>query len=187
MQYYSTNNKAVKVDFKKATLEGQPADKGLYFPQYIPKLPENFVKEIARYSKEEIALEVIKPYIGNTIDEQPLQRIIAETISFPFPLVAVTDTISTLELFHGPTLAFKDVGARFMSRCLGYFSQDEKKKTTVLVATSGDTGGAVANAFYNVENVEVVILYPAGKVSDIQERQLTTLGKNVTALEIDGT
>jgi len=187
MQYYSTNNKAVKADFRKATLEGQPADKGLYFPQYIPKLSENFIKRMGRYSKEEIALEVIKPYIGSTINEQSLQRIIAETISFPFPLVPVTDTISTLELFHGPTLAFKDVGARFMSRCLGYFSQDEKKKTTVLVATSGDTGGAVANAFYNVENVEVVILYPAKKVSDIQERQLTTLGKNITALEIDGT
>ena len=186
MQYFSTNNRMNKADFRQATLQGQPADKGLYFPEVIPVLPKSFLTALKQIPKEEVAFEVIKPYIGNTIDHNTLRKIIAETIAFDFPLVKITDSISTLELFHGPTLAFKDVGARFMSRCLSYFSQDAKNKTTVLVATSGDTGGAVANAFYNVENVEVVILYPSGKVSDIQELQLTTLGNNITALEIDG-
>lgn len=186
MQYFSTNNKNIKAGFRQATLEGQPSDKGLYFPEYIPKLSKDFFDKLKSLSKEEIAFEVIKPYIGDTIDEASLKQIIAETVFFDFPLVRVNDSISTLELFHGPTLAFKDVGARFMSRCLGYFSKESNKKTTVLVATSGDTGGAVANAFYEVENVDVVILYPSGKVSEIQELQLTTLGKNITALEVNG-
>jgi threonine synthase len=186
MQYFSTNDKNIKADFRQATLQGQPVDKGLYFPEQIPVLTKDFIKNIRQYSKEEVAFEVIKPYTGNTIEESLLRQIIAETVAFDFPLVPITDTISTLELFHGPTLAFKDVGARFMSRCLSYFAKDAARKTTVLVATSGDTGGAVANAFYNVENVEVVILYPSGKVSDIQELQLTTLGNNVTAVQIDG-
>lgn len=187
MQYFSTNNKSIKADFRQATLQGQPSDKGLYFPEHIPQLPQDFISNINKYSKEEIAFTVIKPYIGNTIDDKSLKQIIAETIAFDFPLVSITDSISTLELFHGPTLAFKDVGARFMSRCLGYFSKDSNKKITVLVATSGDTGGAVANAFYNVENIDVVILYPSGKVSKVQELQLTTLGNNISALEVVGT
>jgi threonine synthase len=187
MQYFSTNNRSIKADFKQACLQGQPADKGLYFPERIPKLSSGFIQGIKHSSKEEIAFEVIKPYVGYTIDEAALKQIITETVSFAFPLVPVSDRISSLELFHGPTLAFKDVGARFMSRCLAYFSKDAHRRTTVLVATSGDTGGAVANAFYNVENVEVVILYPSGKVSNIQELQLTTLGNNISALEIEGT
>jgi len=186
MQYYSTNNRTITADFRKATLEGQPANKGLYFPSFIPTLPKHFLENLSGLSKTEIAFEVIEPYVGDTIDEASLRNIIDETVNFPFPLVPITENISTLELFHGPTLAFKDVGARFMSRCLGYFSGEEKRKTTVLVATSGDTGGAVAHAFHGIENVDVVILYPSGKVSDIQERQLTTLGQNISALEIDG-
>lgn len=186
MHYFSTNNKALKVDFRQATVQGQPADKGLYFPERIPQLPKDFIQNLRHYSKEELAFEVIRPYVGETIDDEALQSIVAETVFFDFPLVKIQDGISALELFHGPTLAFKDVGARFMSRCLSHFAKDEKRKLTVLVATSGDTGGAVADAFYGVENVDVVILYPSGKVSEIQELQLTTLGKNITALEIEG-
>lgn len=186
MHYYSTNNKSVRANFKEATIQGQAPDKGLYFPSQIPQLSKDFIKGIDRLSKEEIALKVIEAYVGNTIPANELKSIVAETIAFDFPLVPVTDDISSLELFHGPTLAFKDVGARFMSRCLGYFVKNENKKVTVLVATSGDTGGAVANGFYNVDGVNVVILYPSGKVSSTQEVQLTTLGKNITALEIDG-
>ncbi|MGZ3938654.1 MAG: threonine synthase [Flavisolibacter sp.] len=186
MYYYSTSNNSIQADFKQATIEGQAPDKGLYFPSEIPKLSRDFIQNIDRLSKEEIAFTIIQPYVGDSITNGELKRIVAETIAFDFPLVPVTDNISALELFHGPTLAFKDVGARFMSRCLGHFVQDQNKKVTVLVATSGDTGGAVANGFYNVEGVNVVILYPSGKVSSTQEVQLTTLGNNITALEIDG-
>jgi threonine synthase len=186
MQYYSTSNATIKADFRHATIEGQAPDKGLYFPSLIPVLPKQFFNDIDNLPKEEIALKVIQPYVADSIPAAELQRIVEETIAFDFPLVPITESISTLELFHGPTLAFKDVGARFMSRCLGYFVKDEKKKVTVLVATSGDTGGAVANGFYNVDGVNVVILYPSGKVSATQEVQLTTLGTNITALEIDG-
>jgi threonine synthase len=186
MQFYSLNKQAPDVDFRTATIHGQAPDKGLYFPEHIPFLPNDFLSQINYYSKEEIALEVIGPYVGNTIPRSELQRIVTETVAFNFPLVPVNDHIHSLELFHGPTLAFKDVGARFMSRCLGYFVQGQNQKITVLVATSGDTGGAVANGFYGVDGVDVVILYPSGKVSPIQELQLTTLGKNVTALEING-
>jgi len=186
MQYFSTNNKTIETDFRQATVQGQPSDKGLYFPERIPQLPEDFIKNINTYSKEEIAFEVIKPYVGNTIDGASLKKIVDETVFFDFPLVKISDSTSALELFHGPTLAFKDVGARFMSRCLSHFAKDEKRRITVLVATSGDTGGAVADAFYGVENIDVIILYPSGKVSDVQELQLTTLGKNITALEIEG-
>jgi threonine synthase len=186
MHYYSTNNTSLKTDFKEATLRGQPKDRGLYFPGELPRLSMDFFKQIDSLSKEEIALTVIRPFVGNTIPEKVLEQIVSETVNFDFPLVPVDGPISTLELFHGPTLAFKDVGARFMSRCLGFFAKDNKRKTTVLVATSGDTGGAVANAFHGVEDVEVVILYPSGKVSSIQELQLTTLGKNVQALEVRG-
>lgn len=187
MKYYSTKNKQLKIDFKEATIKGQPDDKGLYFPETIPIFPESFIKNISQYSKEEIALKVIAPYVGKTIPEKELNRIVSETVNFPFPLFKINENIYSLELFHGPTLAFKDVGARFMSRCLSWFLSDNKKEVTVLVATSGDTGGAVADGFYEVEGVNVVILYPSGKVSDIQEKQLTTLGKNISALEIEGT
>lgn len=190
MLYYSTNRSSSKVNFKKATIKGQAPDKGLYFPETIPQLQKDFIENIEQYSKEEIALQVIRPYVGDVIPENELEKIVRETISFDFPLVQIDDEIFSLELFHGPTLAFKDVGARFMSRCLGYFVKNSpdihREKITVLVATSGDTGGAVANGFYNIEGVDVVILYPSGKVSNVQELQLTTCGKNVKALEISG-
>src|SRR5439155_2249062 len=155
------------------------------FPSEVPVLTPGFLKSINHLSKAEIAFEVIKPFTGNTIPSIQLQDIVAATVNFDFPLVPVTSQVSSLELFHGPTLAFKDVGARFMSRCLDYFARDDKKKFTVLVATSGDTGGAVAHAFYGLPGVSVIILYPSGKVSPIQELQLTSLGKNVKALELD--
>lgn len=186
MQYYSTNNKSVTASFKEATIEGQAPDKGLYYPSQIPILSKDLIDGIEKMSREEIALKVIEPYVADSIHPVELKRIVSETIAFDFPLVPITENISTLELFHGPTFAFKDVGARFMSRCLGYFVKNENKKVTVLVATSGDTGGAVANGFYDVEGVNVVILYPSGKVSSTQEVQLTTLGKNITALEVEG-
>ena len=187
MLYYSLNNPSTRATFKEATIRGQAPDKGLYFPERIPLLPKEFIDNIDRYSREEIAFRVIAPYVGNTLTEEELRHIIAETINFDFPLLPITPDISTLELFHGPTLAFKDVGARFMSRCLGHFVRDIHRPVTVLVATSGDTGGAVASGFYGVEGVNVVILYPSGKVSSVQELQLTTLGNNITALEVDGT
>lgn len=187
MQYFSTNHQSPKVDFKQATINGQAPDKGLYFPEQIPVLPKEIIENITSYSNEEIAFQVIKPYVGDAIPEVDLRRIVNETINFDIPLVKVTDAIYSLELYHGPTLAFKDIGARFMSRCLGYFVKDLSKKITVLVATSGDTGGAVANGFYDVDGVDVVILYPSGRVSSVQEKQLTTLGKNIHALEVAGT
>ncbi len=187
MKYYSLNRHSPSVRFEEATVRGQAPDKGLYFPEYIPVLPKDFFENIGRYSREEIALRVVEPYIGDCIPVSELQKIVGETINFDFPLVKITDAISALELFHGPTLAFKDVGARFMSRCLGYFVRNNNRKVTVLVATSGDTGGAVANGFYDVDGVDVVILYPSGKVSSVQELQLTTPGKNISALEVDGT
>ncbi len=186
MQFYSLNKKSPIVSFKEATINGQAPDKGLYFPEIIPQLSNDFFSSIEMKSNEQIAFEVIKPYVGNTIAENDLFELVKETINFPIPLVQVTKAIFSLELYHGPTLAFKDIGARFMSRCLGHFVKNENKKVTVLVATSGDTGGAVANGFHNVEGVEVVILYPSGKVSSVQEKQLTTLGNNITALEVDG-
>lgn len=186
MLYYSLNHKSPKVNFKDATLNGQAPDKGLYFPEEIPILPNDFITDIRHYSKTDIAWQVIEPYVSDSIPQKELKRIIEETIDFEFPLVEVNEKISSLELFHGPTLAFKDVGAVFMSRCLGYFARDKDQKITVLVATSGDTGGAVANGFYEVEGINVVILYPSGKVSNIQELQLTTLSKNVSALEVNG-
>ena len=187
MLYYSLNHNASRVSFAEAAIKGQAPDKGLYFPRTIPQLPKGFIDNIQSYSKEEIGFTVMKPYVGESIVNAELHRIIAETVNFEFPLVKINDQISSLELFHGPTLAFKDVGARFMSRCLGYFNRNNQKEVTVLVATSGDTGGAVANGFLGVEGVNVVILYPSGKVSPVQELQLTTLGKNITALEVEGT
>ena len=196
MQYYSLNKQSPKVDFKQAAITGQAPDKGLYFPMEIPKFTKQQIERFKTLDKAELAFELMKPYVGGTIDDESLKQICAETINFDFPLVEITDTIFSLELFHGPTLAFKDVGARFMSRCLGYFSNplndqpnkllDNIKDTTVLVATSGDTGGAVANGFLGVAGVNVIILYPKGKVSQIQELQLTTCGQNITALQVDG-
>lgn len=186
MKYYSTNRQSPQVSFKEATLKGQAPDRGLYFPESIPVLDKSWLKELKKIPKEELAYQIMHPYVGNTISSDALRNIISETLSFDFPLVQLEEHIYVLELFHGPTLAFKDVGARFMSRCLGYFSNYKTSRTTVLVATSGDTGGAVANGFLNVEGVEVIILYPAGKVSKVQELQLTTCGSNVTALRIHG-
>lgn len=187
MKYYSLNKQSAAVGFKEATIMGQAPDKGLYFPESLPKLSETWINSIGDKSNETIAFEVIQPYIGNEIPEDELRHIISETVNFPSPLTQVNEKIFALELFHGPTLAFKDTGARFMSRCLGYFAKERDEKITVLVATSGDTGGAVAHGFYDVEGVDVVILYPSGKVSTVQEKQLTTLGKNIHALEVNGT
>lgn len=190
MKYYSLNKQSPETNFREATIKGQAPDKGLYFPEKIPAIESEFFEQIEKYSNEEIAFRVIHPYVGGTIPDADLQKIVSETINFDIPLVHVHDNIWSLELFHGPTLAFKDVGARFMSRCLGYFARQNGSsfgKVTVLVATSGDTGGAVAHGFYNVEGVEVIILYPSGKVSSVQEKQLTTLGKNIRALEVNGT
>ena len=187
MNYYSLNRQSPNVNFKEATIKGQAPDKGLYFPEEIPVLPKSFFDNIENMSNEEMAYTVIAPFVGNVMPESVLQQIVNETINFSIPIVPVSDNIFALEMFHGKTLAFKDVGARFMSRCLGYFVKDNNKKVTVLVATSGDTGGAVADGFYDVEGVQVVILYPSGKVSSVQEKQLTTLGKNIFALEVNGT
>lgn len=186
MNYYSLNNKNHSVSFQEAVIQGISPDRGLYFPEKITPLPQSFFEEIELLSKEEIAFQVIQQFVGNEIPEVELKQIIAETLCFDFPCVAIEENVYALELYHGPTMAFKDVGARFMSRCLGYFNRNSDKKVTVLVATSGDTGGAVASGFLGVKGVEVVILYPSGKVSDIQERQLTTLGQNITALEVAG-
>jgi len=186
LNYYSLNKQSSSVDFKEAAIRGQAPDKGLYFPEHIPVFDSSFFYNLEKITDEEIAYQVIQPYVSVSIPENTLRQIINETLSFPIPLVKLNQNIFSLELFHGPTLAFKDVGARFMSRCLGYFAQERNDKLVVLVATSGDTGGAVANGFYDVPGVEVVILYPSGKVSSVQEKQLTTLGKNIHALEVNG-
>lgn len=187
MQYYNLKNQAEVVSFEEATLKGLGSGKGLYFPQEIPRLSTDFMKYIGRHSKEEIGVEVMKPYVAGSLPDNVLEDIVRDTINFPFPLMKINENIYSLELFHGPTFAFKDVGARFMSRCLAYFNRNSDTKTTVLVATSGDTGGAVANGFEGIDNVNVVILYPSGKVSHVQELQLTTGGNNITALEVKGT
>lgn len=186
MNYYSLNKISPNVTFEEATVRGQAPDKGLYFPEFIPTLSKEFIANIKTKSKEEIGFEVMNPFVGESIPDSVLHNIVNETISFDFPLVKVHEGVYALELFHGPTLAFKDVGARFMSRCLGYFNRNKNHHTTVLVATSGDTGGAVANGFLGVEGVDVIILYPSKKVSTVQELQLTTLGKNISALEVSG-
>jgi threonine synthase len=186
MKYYSTNRQSPVVDFKTATIQGQAPDKGLYFPQQIPQLDADWLKRLHNLSDEEIAFRVIKPYVGDVIPDDELFRICSETVNFPVPLVKLQNGVYALELYHGRTLAFKDIGARFMSRSLGYFMRNSQQSVTVLVATSGDTGGAVADGFYGVEGVEVVILYPKGKVSSVQERQLTTYGGNIRAVRVNG-
>ena len=186
MKYYSLNNPQLVTSFKEAAIQGIAEDKGLYFPFEIPKLDKAFFDNIHQLSKDEIAYQVISPFMGNEIAEEELREIVRETLAFDFPVEPLDKDVYTLELFHGPTLAFKDVGAGFMSRCLRSFVRGKKEKVTILVATSGDTGGAVAHGFYDVEGIEVVILYPKGKVSSIQEKQLTTLGKNIKAIEVEG-
>jgi len=187
MKFYSLNKQAPEVSFKDAVIKGIAPDRGLYFPESIEPLPASFFEGIENHSNQEIAFNAIHQFVCDEIPNEKLREVLANVLDFDFPIVKIEPDIGTLELFHGPTMAFKDVGARFMANCLGYFSEDSTNEVTVLVATSGDTGGAVANGFLGVDGVKVVILYPSGKVSDIQERQLTTLGQNITALEIDGT
>jgi threonine synthase len=187
MHYFSTNRRSPTASFRDAVLIGQPEDGGLYFPSQIPKTNGQEVANLLTKSNSQIAFDVIRPFVAGAIDDDTLFEICQETVNFPFPLVHVTERISALELFHGPTLAFKDVGARFMSRCLRHFSGGNGERTLVIVATSGDTGGAVAAGFHKVEGIEVVILYPQHNVSRVQELQLTTLGGNVTTLELHGT
>lgn len=187
MNFYSLNNQNIKASFKEAVIAGIAPDKGLYFPEKIEPLPPNFFEDIEKLNNHEIAFRAIHQFVKEDIPSDVLKKIIQNVLDFEFPIVEVEENLATLELFHGPTMAFKDVGARFMANCLGFFSEGEDSEVTVLVATSGDTGGAVANGFLGVKGVNVVILYPSGKVSNIQERQLTTLGKNITAMEVQGT
>lgn len=186
MKFYSLNAPQRTVSFREAVIAGIAPDRGLYFPQEIKALPAGFFGEIASLSPQEIAFRAIHQFVSEDIPDPVLRDILAKTLDFGFPLVELEEDIAALELFHGPTMAFKDVGARFMANCLGHFSQGEERELTVLVATSGDTGGAVANGFLGVEGVRVVILYPSGKVSEIQEKQLTTLGRNIEAMEVGG-
>src|SRR5574344_1024478 len=188
MKYYSTNKKAPMATLHEAVVRGLASDRGLYMPENIKKLPKEFFDNIDKMSFQEIAYTVADAFFGEDVEANALKKIVYETLNFEVPLVHVTDTIYSLELYHGPTLAFKDVGGRFMSRLLGYFIQKEgKKDVNVLVATSGDTGSAVANGFLGVKGIHVYVLYPKGLVSPIQECQFTTLGQNITALEVDGT
>jgi threonine synthase len=187
MKFYSLNNSKIQASFKEAVIDGIAPDKGLYFPEEIQPLPANFFENIDSYSNHEIAFKAIHQFVDKNIPDEVLKEIIKKVLDFDFPLVQIEENVATLELFHGPTMAFKDVGARFMAECLGHFSEDKNNEVIVLVATSGDTGGAVANGFLGVKGVNVVILYPSGKVSDIQEKQLTTLGQNIVAMEVNGT
>jgi len=188
MKYYSTNKKSEPANLQEAVVKGLAPDKGLYMPEKIKKLPASFFDTIEKLSFQEIAYTVADAFFGEDIDSDTLKKIVYDTLSFDTPLIHVHDNIYSLELFHGPTLAFKDVGARFMARLLSYFIKKEgQTDVKVLVATSGDTGSAVANGFLGVKGIEVYVLYPKGKVSDIQESQFTTLGQNITAIEIDGT
>jgi len=186
MKLYSTNNKENQVSLKQAVLKSLAVDKGLYMPMDIPTLSEGFIKNLNHYTMPEIAYAVCSNLFKDEIAPADLMQIVSTAINFPAPVVPITKNISTLELFHGPSLAFKDFGARFMAQLMSYFTRDENDELTILVATSGDTGGAVAAGFYDTPGINVIILYPSGKVSEIQEKQLTTLGKNISACEIDG-
>jgi len=186
MKYFSTNNPSIKVSFQEAVRKGLPDDNGLFLPESIPVLPNSFFKDLPNLSLQEIGFEVAKLFVGNEIPEADLKTLVYEVLSFETPVVKVEEDVYSLELYHGPTLAFKDVGARFMARCLSYFNEIKNEQVTVLAATSGDTGSAVANGFLGVEGVQVVLLYPKGKVSPFQEKQMTTLGQNIKALEIEG-
>ena len=187
MKLYSTNDLKNIVSLKEAIFKGLPEDKGLFMPMDIPKLSENFITNLSSYSFSEIAFEITKTLFKGAIPENDIKQLVEEAVNFPAPIVSLNKQLHILELFHGPSLAFKDFGARFMSRLMSYFNRDEEKKLIILVATSGDTGGAVAAGFHKTPGIEVVILYPSRKVSMLQEKQLTTLGHNITALEIDGT
>lgn len=187
MKYYSTNKKAPLATLHEAVVKGLAGDRGLYMPEQINRLPQEFFDNIDKMSFQEIAYEVAKAFFGDDVEPDALKNIVYDTLQFDCPVTEVTDNIYSLELFHGPTLAFKDVGARFMARLLAYFIAKEKKQlVNVLVATSGDTGSAVANGFLGVDGIHVYVLYPKGKVSKIQECQFTTLGHNITAIEVDG-
>ena len=187
MMYYSTNGKAPLATLEEAVVKGLAGDRGLYMPEKIKRLPREFYDNIADMSFHEIAIKVADAFFGEDIEREALEEIVRDTLSFDCPIVRVTDSIYSLELFHGPTLAFKDVGARFMARLLQYFIKKEnKREVNVLVATSGDTGSAVANGFLGVDGINVYVLYPKGKVSKIQECQFTTLGNNIPAIEVDG-
>ncbi len=186
MKFYSLNTPENTASFKEAVIRGIAPDKGLYFPDSINALDPDFFADIESKSTEEIALTALEQFVGDEIPTNELRDIVNEVLDFDFPVIDIDKNVAVLELFHGPTMAFKDVGARFMARCLGYFSKDSDSNITVLVATSGDTGGAVANGFLGVDGVDVVILYPKGKVSPIQEKQLTTLGQNIRAIEVEG-
>lgn len=187
MKFYSTHNRSLRVTLKEAVTQGLAPDNGLYMPEHIPALPADFLGSLSKRSFPDIAFTVAYNIVGDAIPEKELKRIVEHTIQFDAPLVEVEDHVFALELFHGPTLAFKDFGARFMSQMLGYFARQQDQEIVILVATSGDTGSAVANGFLGVEGTRVVVLYPSGKVSEIQEKQFTTLGQNVTALEVEGT
>ena len=188
MKYYSTNHQAPDASLQEAVVKGLASDKGLYMPKVIKSLPQSFFDNIENMSFQEIAYQVADAFFGEDVPAETLKQIVYDTLSFDAPAVQVKENIYSLELFHGPTLAFKDVGGRFMARLLGYFIQKEgQKQVNVLVATSGDTGSAVANGFLGVEGIHVYVLYPKDKVSEIQEKQFTTLGQNITALEVDGT
>ena len=187
MKFYSTNNSNHRVSLADAIMKSLPEDNGLYMPESIPVLPHSFFENIQHYTFAEIGFEIAKHFLHPDLSLSEIKNITDDAINFPVPLVQLDDQTFILELFHGPTLAFKDVGARFMSRTMALLNKNENKKLTILVATSGDTGSAVANGFYDVDGIEVIILYPSGKVSPLQEKQLTTLGKNITALEIKGT
>lgn len=187
MKYYSTNNKNNTVSFSTAVKQGIADDGGLFMPVSIPKLPQDFLDTIGNFSFQEIAFRAAREFVNGNIPEEDLRDIISNSFTFPAPLVELHKNKYILELFHGPTLAFKDFGARFMANTLSFLIKNENNEIHILVATSGDTGSAVANGFYNVAGIKVILLYPSGKVSQIQEQQLTTLGGNITALEIDGT
>jgi threonine synthase len=187
MQFYSTNNRSLKVGLRDAVTSGLAPDNGLFMPEVIPVLPDDFIVNLNKKSFEEIGFEVARTILAGSIPDEELKKIVDHTIKFDAPLREIERSVYALELFHGPTLAFKDFGARFMSQMLGYFAKQQSQEIVILVATSGDTGSAVANGFLGVDGVRVIVLYPAGKVSDIQEKQFTTLGQNITALEIDGT
>ena len=186
MKYYSTKNRNLSTDFRSAVIHGIADDGGLFMPEEIPHLPSGMIESMPSQSLQEIGMQVISKFTGN-IEQSVLLKIIEQAINFDAPVKTLSESLSILELFHGPTLAFKDFGARFLANALAYFNQDEDKELIILVATSGDTGSAVASSFYGKEGIKVGLLYPSGMVSQIQEKQLTTMGNNIKAFEIEGT
>ena len=187
MKLYSTNRQSPNVGIEEAIFRGLPPDNGLYMPEQIPVLPDSFWESVQKLSLSEIAFEIANAFLKDEIPTDDLRKLINNAIDFDAPIVTIEEDIHCLELFHGPSMAFKDFGARFMAAVMSYFLEKSSRKINILVATSGDTGGAVAQGFYDVNNISVTILYPSGKVSAIQEKQLTTLGKNIKAIEINGT